>query len=175
MPFSCLEHIIAQLSQKCFKKRSTFFYTPAFFPLCLTFILNIRKSPVLRAFFVQLQCILPDSFPSESSFLFPVCSRQTMSKPVRQKFGNQGIKSKHLYPLRFLSIILQYTIATNVLTAVATIPGPTIAVGFTLPYWLRYDCVKLRLKNSLFFCNLSFNSILLRKNPGCFYMQPGLF
>ena len=25
-----------------------------------------------------------------------------------------------------------------VLTAVAAIAGPTIAVGFTLPYWLRY-------------------------------------
>lgn len=33
-----------------------------------------------------------------------------------------------------LSIILQNIIATNVLTIVATIAGPTIAAGFTLPY-----------------------------------------
>ena len=36
-----------------------------------------------------------------------------------------------------LSIILQNTIAAPVLTAVATIPAPTIAAGFGLPYWLR--------------------------------------
>ena len=42
------------------------------------------------------------------------------------------------YALRFTSIILQYTTATIVLTAVATIPAPTIPAGFTLPYWLRY-------------------------------------
>ena len=33
-----------------------------------------------------------------------------------------------------LSIILQNIIATTVLTIVATIAGPTIAAGFTLPY-----------------------------------------
>lgn len=48
------------------------------------------------------------------------------------------MKSEEPYTLRFPSIILQYTTATTVLTAVATIPGPTIAAGFTLPYWLRY-------------------------------------
>ena len=41
------------------------------------------------------------------------------------------------YILRFPSIILQYITAAIVLTAVAAIPGPTIAAGFTLPYWLR--------------------------------------
>ena len=57
------------------------------------------------------------------------------------------MKNGEAYPPRFPSIILQYITATSVLTAVAAIPGPTIAAGFTLPYWLRYGCVKLRLKN----------------------------
>ena len=57
------------------------------------------------------------------------------------------IENGELYVLRFPSTILQYTTAASVLTAVAAIPGPTIAAGFTLPYWLRYGCVKLRLKN----------------------------
>lgn len=39
--------------------------------------------------------------------------------------------------ITFLFIILQKIIATIVLTNVATIAGPTIAAGFTLPYWLR--------------------------------------
>ena len=56
-----------------------------------------------------------------------------------------------------LSIILQYKTATNVLTAVATIPGPTIAVGFTLPYCDRYGCVKLRLKNCSPICLIIFH------------------
>jgi len=34
-------------------------------------------------------------------------------------------------------MILQNIIAVPVLIAVATIPAPTIAVGSTLPYWLR--------------------------------------
>ena len=55
-------------------------------------------------------------------------------------------ESREFYVPRFLSITLQYTTATNVLTAVAAIPAPTIPAGFTLPYWLRYGCVKLRLK-----------------------------
>lgn len=41
------------------------------------------------------------------------------------------------YYFPFLSIILQNITATPVLTAVAAIAGPTMAVGFTLPYWLR--------------------------------------
>lgn len=55
-------------------------------------------------------------------------------------------ESGRYYILHFPSIILQYTTATIVLTAVAAIPGPTTAAGFTDPYWLRYGCVKLRLK-----------------------------
>ena len=39
--------------------------------------------------------------------------------------------------LDFRSITLQNTTATAVLTAVAAIPGPTMAVGFTLPYCAR--------------------------------------
>ena len=35
-------------------------------------------------------------------------------------------------------MILQITTATNVDDSVAIIPGTITAVGFTLPYWLRY-------------------------------------
>ena len=49
-----------------------------------------------------------------------------------------GILHKpHIFSLKsfyLLFITLQNTTATNVLTAVAIIAGPTIAVGFTLPY-----------------------------------------
>lgn len=37
----------------------------------------------------------------------------------------------------FFSMILQKMTAATVLVKVATIPGPTIAAGFPLPYWLR--------------------------------------
>ena len=67
------------------------------------------------------------------------------------------LKSGRGYILRFPSIILQYITATIVLTAVATIPGPTTAAGFTLPYWLRNGCVKLRLKNCSPICLISFH------------------
>lgn len=42
------------------------------------------------------------------------------------------------HALRFPSITLQNKTPATVLTAVARIAGPTIAVRFTLPYWLRY-------------------------------------
>lgn len=45
------------------------------------------------------------------------------------------------HALRFLSITLQNTTATTVLTAVATMAGPTTAVGFPLPYWLLYAMI----------------------------------
>ena len=60
------------------------------------------------------------------------------------------------FPL-FPSIILQKITATIVLTAVAAIPAPTIPAGFTLPYWLLYGCVKLRLKNCSPICLISFH------------------
>ncbi len=63
---------------------------------------------------------------------------QSHKKEFRQKFIeiSYSIKKRRAYALR-LSMILQYITAATVLTAVATIPAPTIAVGFTLPYWLR--------------------------------------
>ena len=45
-------------------------------------------------------------------------------------------KSEEPYTLRFPSFILQYIIATPVLTAGAIIPA-----GFTLPYWLLYAII----------------------------------
>jgi len=52
--------------------------------------------------------------------------------------AEEEFNSEEPHAFRFiLSIILQNTTATPVLTAVATIPGPTTAAGFTLPYWLR--------------------------------------
>lgn len=42
------------------------------------------------------------------------------------------------HALCFPSITLQKTTPASVLTAVARIAGPTMAVGFTLPYWLLY-------------------------------------
>ena len=48
-----------------------------------------------------------------------------------------NIKEKFHTLLLFLSITLQNRIAAPVLTDVASIPAPTIAAGFTLPYWLR--------------------------------------
>ena len=44
------------------------------------------------------------------------------------------IKSGDPHTLRFLSLTLQYTTATAVLTNVATIAGAIIPAGFTLPY-----------------------------------------
>ena len=38
----------------------------------------------------------------------------------------------------FFSITLQKMTAATVLAMVATMPGPTTAAGFPLPYWLRY-------------------------------------
>lgn len=46
----------------------------------------------------------------------------------------KNYESGEPHTLRFLSITLQNTIAAAVLIAVAAIPGPTMAVGFTLPY-----------------------------------------
>ena len=43
----------------------------------------------------------------------------------------------HSQPLHF-SIHLQNKTAATVLAAVAASAGPTMAVGCTLPYWLRY-------------------------------------
>src|SRR5699024_2124565 len=44
----------------------------------------------------------------------------------------------HFPALCLPPIILQKITAAPVLTAVARIPAPTTAAGFTLPYWLRY-------------------------------------
>lgn len=41
-------------------------------------------------------------------------------------------------PYFFRSITFTKIIATNVEVSVAIIPGTITAVGFTLPYWLRY-------------------------------------
>lgn len=51
-------------------------------------------------------------------------------------FADFYILSTHLLSYFFFihSIPLQNATATAVLTAVATIPAPTIAAGFTLPY-----------------------------------------
>ena len=65
----------------------------------------------------------------------------------------------------FLGMLLQLKkssllcpgIKPPVLTAVATIAGPIIPAGFTLPYWLWYGCVKLRLKNCSPICLISFH------------------
>ena len=42
-----------------------------------------------------------------------------------------------VYLRRFPSMIFMNTTATNVLTRVASMAGPTMAVGLALPYWLR--------------------------------------
>ena len=46
-------------------------------------------------------------------------------------------KEKPVFQSFLRSITLQNRMAAAVLTAVARIPGPTTAVGFTLPYWVR--------------------------------------
>lgn len=56
-------------------------------------------------------------------FIYLKCQRKEMLATNSQR------------PMRF--IILQKITAATVLINVATIAGPTIAVGFTLPYWLR--------------------------------------
>lgn len=45
-----------------------------------------------------------------------------------------GQEALHRSASHYLSFILQYIHPARVLMSVATIPGPTILAGFTLPY-----------------------------------------
>ncbi len=62
-----------------------------------------------------LDTLLQYSYLSKQKFLLNITIKAS------------NVKSREPYTLRFRSIILQKIIATPVLTAVATIPGPTIA------------------------------------------------
>lgn len=52
-------------------------------------------------------------------------------------------------------INLANTIPARVEKKVAIMAGPKMAAGLAEPYWLRYGCVKLRLKLLYYFVNVS--------------------
>ncbi len=74
--------------------------------------------------------------------------------------------------LCFPSTILQNNTAAAVLTAIAAIAGPTMAVGFTLPYWLRYAIIFIGISCSDEIFNIKNVHISLLATPR-FLTGPG--
>ena len=74
----------------------------------------------------------------EQNYIPKIIARIPYTNPeTKEVMKTRGRRIDRVCPDRtylFLSIILQYTIPASVLTVVATIPAPTIAAGFTLPY-----------------------------------------